>query len=188
MITGFDYTAVVLCGGQGSRMGGADKGLLVWQGKPLVDHVIDQLKAQSVVPTRILISANRNLDFYRHRATVFTDVKPGYEGPLRGIQVALRQCNSPYLLVVPCDSPLLFPTLAQDLYEQGAGLAAYATVGATDHPLICLLPQACLISLESYLDANRRRVKSWLAEMRATAVKFSDHSEFLNLNSPDLLA
>jgi len=185
MIAKFDYVAVILAGGMGSRMGGADKGLVVWQGKPLVDHVIDRLKAQSVVPVRISISANRNLGEYRQRAAVFTDIKPGFDGPLRGVQMALRQCSAPYLLVVPCDNPRLPLTLAQELYEKGAGLAAYATAGATEHPLTCLLPRDCLTSLEQYLDSNQRRVKSWLSGMKATAVDFNDCAEFLNLNSLD---
>lgn len=186
MTAQFEYAAVILAGGQGSRMGGIDKGLVVWQGRPLVDHVIDRLRAQSVVPARIFISANRNLETYQQRTTVFSDATPGFEGPLRGVQMALRHCSWPYLLVVPCDSPRLPLTLAEKLYEKGAGLAAYAATGATDHPLTCLLARDCLASLEGYLASDRRRVKDWLYDLKATAVNFSDCAGFLNMNTLDL--
>ena len=35
-------TGVVLAGGQGSRMGGVDKGLQPFRGKPMVAHVIER--------------------------------------------------------------------------------------------------------------------------------------------------
>ena len=38
--------ALILAGGQGSRMGGADKGLVLWQGRAFVDYVIDCIRPQ----------------------------------------------------------------------------------------------------------------------------------------------
>ena len=34
--------ALILAGGQGSRMGGVDKGLVQWHNKALIDHVIEK--------------------------------------------------------------------------------------------------------------------------------------------------
>ena len=61
-----DLTFLVLCGGAGRRMGGADKPLTPWRGTPMVDHVL------ASVPPAIprLISANRNIDAYGRRAPV----------------------------------------------------------------------------------------------------------------------
>ena len=56
-----DVTAVILAGGRGSRLGGQDKGLLDWNGKPLVETLIDQLQKQRL---DIVINANRNQDRY----------------------------------------------------------------------------------------------------------------------------
>ena len=39
-------TAVVLAGGQGNRMGGQDKGLLAFHGRPLIEHILDGLRPQ----------------------------------------------------------------------------------------------------------------------------------------------
>ena len=55
-------TGLILAGGQGSRMGGLDKGLQPLQGRPLVEHAIERLRPQVGA---LAISANRNVDVYR---------------------------------------------------------------------------------------------------------------------------
>ena len=54
-------TGLILAGGQGSRMGGVDKGLEPLQGRPLVEHAIARLAPQVGA---LMISANRNTDRY----------------------------------------------------------------------------------------------------------------------------
>jgi molybdopterin-guanine dinucleotide biosynthesis protein A len=51
-------TGLVLAGGRGSRMGGLDKGLQPFQGKPLVRHVLQRLAPQVGA---LMVNANRNL-------------------------------------------------------------------------------------------------------------------------------
>ncbi|MGD8696820.1 MAG: NTP transferase domain-containing protein, partial [Gammaproteobacteria bacterium] len=45
-MTGFKdtITGVVIAGGQGRRMGGVDKGLVMLAGRPMAEHVITRLK------------------------------------------------------------------------------------------------------------------------------------------------
>ena len=61
---------VILAGGQASRMGGKDKGLIELNQKPLIEHVIERLSPQT---PRILINANRNQDAYGAFGFVFSD-------------------------------------------------------------------------------------------------------------------
>ena len=56
-----EVTGVVLAGGQGSRMGGVDKGLQPFRGKPMVAHAVERLGAQV---DELLINANRNPEAY----------------------------------------------------------------------------------------------------------------------------
>ena len=46
---------VILAGGQATRMGGGDKGLLSLGGKPLLQHVVDRLAPQV---SEIALNAN----------------------------------------------------------------------------------------------------------------------------------
>lgn len=81
-------TALILCGGRATRMGGVDKPLQPFQGRALVHHVIERIAPQT--GGRILISANRHLDDYRRLGhPVLPDPLPDFPGPLAGILAGL---------------------------------------------------------------------------------------------------
>lgn len=52
---------LILAGGQGRRVNEADKGLLLWRGKPLVAHVAQRLAPQV---SQLIVSANRHIATY----------------------------------------------------------------------------------------------------------------------------
>ena len=64
--------ALILAGGQGSRMGGVDKGLVQWHNKALIDHVIEKIRPQV---SHIAISANRNLESTPNAARTFSRMR-----------------------------------------------------------------------------------------------------------------
>ncbi|MBL4570487.1 MAG: NTP transferase domain-containing protein, partial [Alcanivorax sp.] len=95
-----NYTLIILAGGQGKRVGGADKGLLELDGKPLIAHLLDHLTPS---PSRIVISANRNQATYRHWADqVVSDERDGFQGPMAGLEAAL-DASQGLCLCLPCD-------------------------------------------------------------------------------------
>ena len=111
-------TGVVLAGGRGSRMGGADKGLVDLHGKPMVAHAIDALRPQV---GRLLINANRHLDQYMaFGCDVVPDALDGYLGPLAGLASAMQAAATQYVVTVPCDSPLLPDDLVERWANDGA--------------------------------------------------------------------
>jgi len=78
-----NITAVILAGGKGSRLGGVDKGLLELNGTSLVQHLINRIQPQV---SKIIISANRNLDNYKNFGfPVYKDERKDCAGPLAGI-------------------------------------------------------------------------------------------------------
>ena len=83
---------VVLAGGAGLRVGGADKGLLPLCGRPLIERVLDALRSQC---DEMLIVANRNSDAYARYATVIGDEIDGHPGPLAGIATAFARISLP---------------------------------------------------------------------------------------------
>ena len=97
-------TGIVLCGGRGRRLQGADKPLMHWRGEALAAQVVRRLRPQVA---GMLISANRNLDAYRRLAPVVADALPGHQGPLAGIAAALERCATPWAAVCPGDAPLI---------------------------------------------------------------------------------
>jgi molybdenum cofactor guanylyltransferase len=183
-------TGLILAGGQGARMGGADKGLLLLDGRPLVAHVMDRLTPQV---DRILISANRHVaDYQALGHAVVGDADPDlYEGPLAGVLAGLLKCPTPLLAVVPCDAPKLpddlVATLAQAL-AQSRALLAYAATPLRTHPVFMLCRRKALPSLEDFLAQGHRKVSFWHDELDALPVMFADEAAFANINTPQDLS
>jgi molybdopterin-guanine dinucleotide biosynthesis protein A len=187
-----NVTGLILAGGAGKRMGGADKGLLDFQGRPLIAHVIERLTPQV---DRLLISANRNLDAYRAFGhPVLTDLADehfGRLGPLAGIQAGLLACETPWMIVCPCDCPQLPDDLVSRLLSaaetQGAALAVAATSTGMQ-PAFQLCRRELLPALEKTLAAGERKVGAWCRAQGAVEVTFPDPDAFRNLNTPEELA
>lgn len=182
-------TAVILAGGEGSRMGGIDKGLLELNGQPLIKHVITRIAPQVA---QLIISANRNLERYQsYGYPVITDQITD-KGPLAGILSALQYCHSEWLLTIPCDTPYI-PTdlVARICNTKNPAQAALYTVhdGERLQPLVSMLHRDLITSLQNYLAADNRKVTDWLAHENSMTVDFSDQkSAFININTPEILS
>ena len=185
---------LVLAGGRGQRLGGIDKGLQPWHGRALVDHAIARLAPQV---GEVMISANRNaVDYASRGVRVLADARDDFPGPLAGILAGLRAASTPWLAVVPCDSPRLPADLVERL-AQGldgrSGAVVQRDLGAAGvrlEPVCCLLSTALADDLAGYLDGGGRKVESWLSR-HATPVRFdraTDVAAFANINTPDDLA
>ncbi|TDO16734.1 MULTISPECIES: molybdenum cofactor guanylyltransferase MobA [Halomonas] len=193
MITRDELTGLILAGGQGRRMGGRDKGLEPFLGRPLVAHVRDRLAGRVV---EVLINANRNAEAYAPFSDrVIVDAEGGFQGPLMGIYSGLRAATTPWLLVVPCDSPALPRDLvdrmvarlaASDGQHQGEGDIAVAFDGERLHPVVALIRTALVDDLAMALAAGERKIDRWYARHAWCRVDVSDCPDaFANLNSDD---
>ena len=70
------FTGVVLAGGEASRMGGQDKGLIELNGRPLIEYVLAAFAPQV---GSIIINANRNHAAYaRYGHPIIPDEFAGY--------------------------------------------------------------------------------------------------------------
>nr|WP_282103397.1 molybdenum cofactor guanylyltransferase MobA [Halomonas getboli] len=178
-------TGLVLAGGQGRRMGGCDKGLAPFGGRPLVSHAVAPLVGRVAA---VLISANRHPEAYAEWADrVVADVEPGYRGPLMGLYSGLRAATTEWAVVVPCDSPALPDDLIARL-SAGLGEAdiAVAHDGERLQPVVMLLRRSLVDDLGRALAAGERRVERWIARHDWRAVDMSDCAEaFANLNTLD---
>ena len=183
-------TGLVLAGGQGSRMGGVDKGLAPFRGRPMVAHVLDRLAPQV---DEILVNANRNPEAYAafgHR--VVADEIPGFAGPLAGFERGLAHARGELVATVPCDSPFLppdlVPRLRAALESAGADLAV-ARTGTQAHPVFCLMRRTVHASLERFLASGQRKIDRWYAALAVVEVAFDDEAQaFANINTRDELA
>ena len=183
-------TGLVLAGGQGSRMGGVDKGLQPFRGKPMVAHVLEALAPQV---DEVLVNANRNPEAYAqfgHR--VIADEIAGFAGPLAGFERGLAHARGTLVVTTPCDSPFLprdlVARLRAALEREGAELAV-AKTGDQAHPVFCLMRRELHASLSAFLGSGQRKIDRWYATHRFVEVGFDDEAEaFLNINTREELA
>ncbi|VVE64034.1 molybdenum cofactor guanylyltransferase [Pandoraea anapnoica] len=197
-----DITGLILAGGRGQRMGGRDKGLQPFAGRPLVEHAIARLGPQVGA---LLISANRNRDAYA--AALGTDGADGvvsdeiqdFAGPLAGMLAGLRAACTDYVLTVPCDSPYLpddlserlcaalnaLPEADPDAPDSARPLAAYAATAQGPHPVFALVHRSLADDLATTLAAGEHRVRAWLSRHKAVQVHFGDERPFYNVNTLD---
>jgi len=193
MISSDQITGLILAGGRAQRMGGIDKGLIPFHGKPLIESAIARLKAQ-VGP--ILINANRNITKYAsYGYPVLMDETADFSGPLAGFSVGLKNCKTPYLLTSPCDSPLLPNDLAQQLaakLESGTLDLVYASTKEVDdkiwaQPVFCLMHSNLEDSLKIFLSTGDLKIDHWFKNLRSGTVIFEDAKPFANVNTPEEL-
>jgi len=199
MIDSTDITAVILAGGRGSRMGGVDKGLQNFNGMPLALHTLTRLQIGGGVG-EIMINANRNLAAYESfGVSVWPDALADYAGPLAGFLTGLEHCETPYLLTVPCDTPLLPLDLAQRLAaaleaeEAEIAMVAAPEAGKDGHmlvrtqPVFCLLRVDLLESLVHFTQEGGRKIDAWTALHKTAVVAFDAPGDnpqaFFNANT-----
>lgn len=187
----------VLAGGAGSRIGGADKGLLELQGRRLVDRALDALRHQC---DSLLVIANRNVDRYAALAPTIHDAGQGYSGPLAGLVAAFgflaanRHMGCCWFATVPVDCPdppddlvARLRAAIDDAVQPGC---AYACTPDGPQPLFALYRirggiEGWLAASQDALERHGSVVR-WHAELAAIAVRFdADAAAFHNLNTPD---
>ncbi|MEE4251553.1 MAG: molybdenum cofactor guanylyltransferase [Alcanivoracaceae bacterium] len=182
-----DWQLLVLAGGKGSRMEGADKGLMLIEGKPAVSRL-----QQRFSPPSMLTSANRHADRYAALGVqTVADVRPGFCGPLAGLEALLRQSFSHRAVLVPCDMPWLPASLPQQLLGELAGddSIVIAHDGERLQPLcMALCPTRWRENLSGYLDQGGRSVHGWLEGKPVQVCQFASPQAFRNLNTVEDLA
>lgn len=171
-----DITAVVLCGGEGKRMGGVDKPLVLFRGRPLVQHVVDGL--QNAVGDIVLV-ANRTFDAYRALGPrVIPDDTP-YLGPLGGIASAAAHVHTTWVYICAGDAPFAGSVLLQRLalHEPPEGQSERPRVahdGVRAQPLFALMPLSIVGTAAASLRSESHSVHDWLAAQRAQSVDAAD--------------
>lgn len=180
-------SGIVLAGGQGRRMGGVDKGLVLLRGKPMAAWVLERLKLQA---NEILINANQNLEAYaRFGYPVVPDAIGGFAGPLAGLQAGLAAASHALVVTVPCDSPFLPLDLVARLNQAlGDNDLAVAKTGNQPHPVFSLVRRSVRDHLTKFLSSGGRKIDAWYASLEVVEVSFDDEADaFRNINTREEL-
>jgi molybdopterin-guanine dinucleotide biosynthesis protein A len=179
---------VILAGGQGRRMGGADKALMSLAGRTLIDRAVARLEPQV---ERLALSANGDPARFRalHLPVLADDASLG---PLSGISAALEWAaplGATAVISVAVDTPFfpgdLVPRLCLAAESAPEGLAL-ARSGGDDHPTFGLWPVTMRTALRDFLNSGAKtRVRTFADAHGAARADFADDGAFFNLNTPD---
>lgn len=195
---------VILAGGQATRMGGGDKGLLPLGEDTLLDHVIDRLSPQVDA-----IALNANGDPARFDAfglPVVPDSIDGFPGPLAGVLAGLdwaAEKGAETIVTVAADTPF-FPTdLVAHLQDVADGMDHPLVLAATPrgqektksmsksglirHPTFGLWPVALRDDLRAALEEGISKVVIWTERHGGREAVFPTDAgdPFFNVNTPE---
>lgn len=178
-------TAIILAGGQSSRMG-RDKGLLPFRGKMLVEYVMGA--ALELTKELILVTADPAYADFGHPCVA--DLYPGC-GPLGGIYSGLYHSQTNRNLVLACDMPFLH----RELLENLAGNSGEEQVLLTLHndrpePLCSVYDRSVQAVIRAQIEKNQLKITDTLDQLNTRRISFDREAwfrgnEFTNLNSPE---
>lgn len=186
-----DFTAAVLAGGRGKRLG-MDKTTLEIDGERILDRILGVLGG--IFPRVLLVTQGSGLpaeDMPGDMVKVVSDLLPG-KGPLGGIYTALEYSASPYVFVMGCDMPYPNPGLIRLLLSRAPGWEAVVPRrGTYIEPLFAVYSRDIRGRVRQRLERGRLKIHEALDELH---VRYLEEEEiaaldpgflsFFNVNTP----
>lgn len=192
-----NVVGVILAGGQGTRMGGQDKGLLSLGPHTILDEVIRRLAPQV---DRLVLNVNGDPARFAHLALpTVPDSLGGFLGPLAGVLAGMewaRAHHADWVATVAADTPFFpldFVVRCQDACQSGAPIALAATADADGvwhrQPTFGLWHVCTIDSLHRALESGLRKIVRWTDAEGGVEVRFETgvYDPFFNVNTPDEL-
>ncbi|MDZ7717498.1 MAG: molybdenum cofactor guanylyltransferase [Balneolaceae bacterium] len=178
-------TAIILAGGQSRRMG-RDKGLVLLNGKPMVQHIID--KAQTITKKVMIIT---NQPGYEHFGVpTYSDLIQD-KGPLGGIYTGLHYAQTEYNLVLSCDIPLVPVSFLKRLVNYQDEYQAWVPVqGEQLQPLCAVYKKEIADRMKLSIEDGQLSMHKFLKTINTAFIDVSDvepeyKNWFANLNTPE---
>ena len=179
-----EVQAAILAGGQSSRMG-KPKLFLDFRGNTFIAHLLAQLQRQ--VNSVLIAGAPDPRQLADLGVAVIPDSLPD-AGPLSGVAAALQHASRPWLLLAPCDNPLLpdhYATRLLHAARERQVPLVYVRKQGREQPLYALVDARLRESLQEYLAQGGRKVLPWYESVGAQALDWDDAGlAFDNLNTP----
>ena len=175
---------------------GLPKPLRLLSGRPMVAHVAERLRS---VVDPLLLNTGDAVAYEMLGLAVVPDLRPGFQGPLAGIEAGLAHLadsdGPPLVLTLPGDTPFL-PQDILEYFPVAPGRPVLASHRARLHPAVGLWPVDLLSALSAWLDhnSNSRSIQAFLRTIDFDITDVPDDpgapvgDPFFNVNTPDDLA
>ncbi len=175
-----NITGVVLAGGESSRMG-EEKSLMQFKEQKLIEFSITALKPYC---SEILISSSKNI----HQTFSYRIIADEYHkiGPIAGIHSALRNSHTDFIIILPCDSPMVKSQFVEYLLSQIGenDKVIVPQYQSNKEPLFAIYHKSILPVIELQIKNQDYRLTHILDKVNAKVIEVTDRSCFVNINTP----
>lgn len=157
-------TAIILAGGKSSRMG-TDKGLVLLNGKPMIQHIINAVQKTGI--SDILLISN-NLAYKQFGLPVYSDIIKD-SGPLGGIYTGLVHSTTSRNMILSCDIPFINEAVMNVLIEdQSQSPITVLKYKDRIHPLIGIFNTSIIPDIQEQISKNNFKVRELIQSKNAT--------------------
>ncbi|TWU27778.1 molybdenum cofactor guanylyltransferase [Bythopirellula polymerisocia] len=172
--------AIILCGGQSSRMG-TDKALLPFGEETLLERTV-RLVSISVAPQHIVVvaAAEQPLPPLPVEVQIVRDQQP-YAGPLAALIEGMQALNSavPAAFVTGCDAPLLESSVIDLLFDELGDSSAVVPQDAERlYPLTAVYKTNILAEAKLQLAAGRHSLHGLLEQVEIKRIPLETLRKF----------
>jgi molybdopterin-guanine dinucleotide biosynthesis protein A len=179
-------SAVILAGGASSRMG-QDKASLSYQGSPLLRRVYD-LAREMADPVYVVTPWRDRYQSILTDNNLWINEPLPTQGPLWGFALAIPRLTTEWILLLPCDLPLLSADLLGDGHAQLAAVEPRAIAFLPRQakgwePFCGFYRRACFADLQAYLASDGRSFQGWLAQQTVTQWQMNNSNALFNCNT-----
>lgn len=171
----------ILCGGKSSRMQ-SEKGLVLYQNKPFIEHIIE---AVLPISSNIQLVTNTNdYDYlaYKKIKDIIID-----KGPLGGIYSVLVHSDSEMNLILSCDIPLISTEILLELVEKHNSNFDVSVFEDAEriHPLVGIYSKKILPILKKAIDSNDLKMMHFISNVTHQRIPIANKKRelFKNINS-----
>ena len=176
-----NFSLIVLAGGKSSRMG-EDKGLILFRGKPMIKHVLDNIAPRF---EEVIIVSN-NKSYHQFNAKLVSDNCKSI-GPLGGIEAGLLASKNTNNIIVSCDAPFVNLLLIDFIIKNHQSQDVVFLIKKGLHPFPGYYNKKIhstihsIIKLKDYKISN---LEKYCSTLKLDCSSFSE-KYFINFNSPD---
>lgn len=178
------HPGAILCGGRSARMGAPKAGMLLPDGRSMLERTRDML--ESFCGRVLLLGDSHGVAGHQ----CIDDLRPD-AGPLGAIESLLASGIASQYLVVPCDLPLLpAGLLARLLVGDEDGMTCFELPGDERVGVLpCRIGAECLDEVRELLDSDRRSVRSLVEKLgpdvRRVSLATREVELLMNVNTPE---
>ncbi len=181
------FSTSILAGGKSSRLG-MDKGLVSLNGKPIIGHIIEEIR--KLTDDISIISSNKEYDQFncKRYEDLYTE-----KGPAAGISAALLSAKHELVFITSCDMPFVKAASILSLIEQSEN----AEITLFKHnefiePMLAIYRKACFEKWDALLQQGNQKLSDFFNQFDTNFVDAQEVLKenpllFFNINTPQEL-